>query len=213
MTLNYMFKLGGWAMWPLLLFSIVTMSIIIERFFYFMLHNLKVEDVKKNVLENIKEGRIADALEYCASCPAKLLSAQIFSAGIRVLNLGEHRMEKAMETEASEKINALEGGFNLLLAIGSIAPITGFLGTVSGMIGAFSSIAKADEVNAQLVAGGIFEALITTAYGLSIAIVAVSAYYILIHIVDKFSARVEEAGSEIVTALLVDGYLNGAEKQ
>jgi len=208
-----MFQLGGWAMWPLLLFSIVTMSIIIERFIYFLLHNLKVEHVKKNVLEKIREGKVSEALDYCSSCPKKLLSAHIFSAGLRVLTLGEHRMEKAMETEASEKINALEGGFNLLLAIGSIAPITGFLGTVSGMIGAFSSIAKADEVNAQLVAGGIFEALITTAYGLSIAIVAVSAYYILIHIVDRFSARVEEGGSEIVTALLMDDYVNGAERQ
>ncbi len=203
MSLIDMFQLGGWAMWPLLIFSIAVLSIIIERTVFFLLHNLMVKDVKNNIVNMIKEQKIGEVLEYCVSCPEKVISARIFYAGISVCSLGEHRMEKAMETEASEKISSLEAGFNFLLAIGSIAPITGFLGTVSGMIQAFSSIAHADEVNAQLVAGGIFEALITTAYGLSIAIVAVSAYYILIHIVDNFSSRIEEAGSEIVTNLLI----------
>ncbi len=108
-----------------------------------------------------------------------------------------------MEAVAGEKIGSLENGFNLLIALGSIAPITGFLGTVSGMINAFRSIAEAADVNAQLVAGGIFEALITTAFGLVIAIAAITAYNIFAHVVDKFAARIEKAGSEIVTRLLL----------
>lgn len=132
-----------------------------------------------------------------------ILEGQELIAGLKVHSLGEHRMERAMETEASERINALESGFDLLVAVGSIAPITGFLGTVSGMIGAFQSIANAADVNAQLVAGGIFEALITTAFGLIIAIVAITAYNIFAHIVDKFAAEVEEGGSNIVTRILM----------
>jgi len=108
-----------------------------------------------------------------------------------------------MEAEAGEKIGSLENGFNLLVALGSIAPITGFLGTVSGMISAFRSIANAADVNAQLVAGGIFEALITTAFGLAIAIAAITAYNIFAHVVDKFAARIEKAGSEVVTRILL----------
>jgi biopolymer transport protein ExbB len=112
-------------------------------------------------------------------------------------------MEKAIEAEAAEKINMLERGFNLLVALGSIAPITGFLGTVSGMISAFKSIKDAADVNAQLVAGGIFEALITTAYGLAIAIIAIAGYNIFAHFVDRFTADVEQTGSDVITSLLL----------
>ena len=113
-----------------------------------------------------------------------------------------------MEKAAQEQIGALGNGFDLLVALGSIAPITGFLGTVFGMIGAFQSIATASEVNAQLVAGGIFEALITTAYGLAIAIVTIAGYNIFTHIIDKFASRIEGAGSEIVMSLLSSGHKN-----
>jgi biopolymer transport protein ExbB len=71
------------------------------------------------------------------------------------------------------------------------------------MIGAFKAIANAADVNAQLVAGGIFEALITTAFGLAIAIVAITGYNIFTHVVDKFAAEVEKSGSEIITGILL----------
>jgi biopolymer transport protein ExbB len=70
------------------------------------------------------------------------------------------------------------------------------------MISAFQSIANAADINAQLVAGGIFEALITTAYGLSIALVAIAAYNLFAYFVDRFAANVEEAGNEIISTLL-----------
>jgi len=111
-------------------------------------------------------------------------------------------MEKAVQTYSAEKINKLERGFNLLVAMGSIAPITGFLGTVTGMIGAFQSIMNAADVNAQIVAKGIFEALITTAYGLIIAIIAISFYNIYIHFVDRFTTEVEEVSTDLINTIV-----------
>jgi biopolymer transport protein ExbB len=113
----------------------------------------------------------------------------------------EHRIERAVETEAMSNINSLENGFNFLTALGSLSPLTGFLGTVSGMIGAFRSIAEATEVNAQIVANGIYEALITTVFGLIIAIIAMIAHSIFSHIVDKFAAEVEKSCSELITGI------------
>jgi biopolymer transport protein ExbB len=110
-------------------------------------------------------------------------------------------MEKAVETEAMNCVNSLENGFNFLTALGSLSPLTGFLGTVSGMIGAFKSIAEATEVNAQIVANGIYEALITTVFGLIIAIIAMIAFSIFSHIVDKFAAEVEKSCSELITEI------------
>ena len=113
-------------------------------------------------------------------------------------------MEKAIESEANEKINSLENGFNLLTALASLSPLTGFLGTVSGMISAFQSIANAQDVNAQLVAGGIFEALITTVFGLIIAIIAITGYSLLSHVVDKFSKDIEKLGTDVITATIIN---------
>ena len=103
---------------------------------------------------------------------------------------------------AAREIGSLERGLDLLVALGSIAPITGFLGTVSGMISAFNSIATAADVNAQLVAGGIFEALITTAFGLSIALVAITGYNLFAHFVDRFAAEMEQSGNDLITAIV-----------
>ncbi|MBN2531481.1 MAG: MotA/TolQ/ExbB proton channel family protein [Spirochaetales bacterium] len=208
MSLKELVVMGGWAMWPLMIFSIATISLIIERTIHILFHNLRVKDLKEKTVELIERGDIPGASGYLQNCSRRRVASRILLAGLNVQQLGEHRVERAMETAAQERIGALENGFDLLVALGSIAPITGFLGTVSGMIGAFQSIATASEVNAQLVAGGIFEALITTAYGLAIAIVAIAGYNIFAHIVDKFASRIEGAGSEIVMSLLSSGHRN-----
>jgi len=201
-TLIQFFKLGGWAMWPLLIFSIATVSIVIERFIYILLHNLKVKDLIEPILEKIENNDINGAKEICKKSKKNKIASLILLRGLENEQLGEHRMENIIATEAAKKINDLERGFNFLIALGSLSPITGFLGTVSGMITAFRDIANASDVNAQLVANGIFEALITTAYGLIIAIFAIAFYNIFSHIVDNFTKDIELAGSEMITAII-----------
>lgn len=202
MSMRDLFILGGWAMWPLLVFSVAAVAIIVERSLYLLTHRLGVRDLADEVIEALKMGKIEEAKTICSEQPHRKLAARIFRTAFDSIDLGEHRIERVMEAAAAKQVQSLEKGFDLLLAIGSIAPITGFLGTVSGMISAFRNIAQAADVNAQLVAGGIFEALITTAYGLTIAIAAIAAYNIFVHIVDRFTAAIEEAGNEIITALL-----------
>lgn len=202
MNMKDLFILGGWAMWPLLVFSVAAVAIIIERSLYLLIHRLGVRDLADEILSALEKGKVDAARNTCSTQPRRKLAAQIFKTAFASIDLGEHRIERVMEAAAAKQVQSLEKGFDLLLAIGSIAPITGFLGTVSGMINAFRNIAQASDVNAQLVAGGIFEALITTAYGLTIAIAAIAAYNIFAHIVDRFTAAIEEAGNEIITALL-----------
>ncbi len=202
LTLRDLFLLGGWAMWPLVVFSVATLAIFLERTIVLALSNLKVAPVRDVVMGHINAERITDARAACENAPRRTVVAPVYAAAVDAAGLGESRIERAFETAASRQIHTLERGLDLLLALGSIAPITGFLGTVSGMISAFNSIATAADVNAQLVAGGIFEALITTAFGLAIAIVAITGYNLFAHFVDRFSRDLEEAGNEIVTALI-----------
>jgi biopolymer transport protein ExbB len=201
MTLLDLFQMGGVFMWPLLLFSIATISIAIERAFFITNSNLKVSDLVEKTKSFLDEKNIEGAKDYLSSQKDTRFGAKIFYAILNTAGLSEHRMEKAGEIEAATCINSLENGFDFLNALGSIAPLTGFLGTVSGMIGAFKSIAEATEVNAQIVANGIYEALITTVFGLIIAIVAMVVSSLLSHNVDKFASDVETGCSEFIARL------------
>jgi biopolymer transport protein ExbB len=221
-TILELFKLGGFFMWPLLLFSIAVVAIAIERLIYIFYHNLKVEDLGEKVKDYISQNDYAGASEYLSGLTKRRMAARVLLTLVNraapMVNQGfvnrddedeveperhfsEHRLERTVETEALKCINSLENGFNFLTALGSLSPLTGFLGTVSGMIGAFRSIAEATEVNAQIVANGIYEALITTVYGLIIAIVAMVAHSIFTHIVDKFAAETEQVCSELITEI------------
>jgi biopolymer transport protein ExbB len=208
-SLLELFKMGGVFMWPLLLFSIATIAISLERAVYIFYHNLRMDDLKERVEVYIKTGDIPGARRYLSTLSKRRLGARILLTLVSRADAGagkqlsEQRLEKAVESEALSCINSLENGFNFLTALGSLSPLTGFLGTVSGMIGAFRSIAEATEVNAQIVANGIYEALITTVFGLIIAILAMIPHSLFSHIVDRFAADVEKSCSDLITELAV----------
>ncbi|MDR0447950.1 MAG: MotA/TolQ/ExbB proton channel family protein [Treponema sp.] len=196
-----LFNLGGIFMWPLLVFSVITIAISIDRIIYLCRHKLRIDVLASKVLECIRQGNIKTAADFLEPQKNGSMAARVLLALVNNSDLSEDRLEKTVETEALGCINSLESGFNFLTAIGSLAPLTGFLGTVSGMISAFRSIAEATEVNAQIVANGIYEALLTTVFGLIIAIIAMSVYYLLASFVDRFSVRTEQSCSELITAL------------
>ena len=122
---------------------------------------------------------------------------EIIQNGMDVCSGDPELFVKGIEREAAEVITLLERGLPILASVSTIAPLIGFLGTVSGMINAFDAIANADQVNAKVVAGGIKEALITTAAGLIVAIPAMSFYQILTGKVNGFATEVEEAANRI----------------
>jgi len=205
-TLMELFRMGGIVMWPLLLFSIATVGITLERAIFLIYHNLKIDDLREKVAEAVKNGNPGEAREFLESQKRRRIGARVFLALVNCHRsfgprLSGRRLEKAVEAEAAGSIASLESGFSLLTTLASIAPLTGFLGTVTGMIAAFRSIAEAADVNAQIVAAGIYEALITTVFGLVIAIVAMSAHSVFTNIVDKFASDLEIACSGLIIGI------------
>lgn len=192
-------------MWPLLFFSIAAVAISIERIIYLLYHDLRVDDLALKVSDFAKKGKYKDAAQFLSEQSKRRMGAGIFLALLKRSspgpNFSENRAEMASEAEAMKCVYSLESGFNFLTAIGTISPLTGFLGTVTGMIGAFRAIAEADDVNAQIVASGIYEALVTTVFGLAIAIVAMIFHSIFSHIVNKFVANVESNCSNLIAQL------------
>ncbi|MDR3302259.1 MAG: MotA/TolQ/ExbB proton channel family protein [Spirochaetaceae bacterium] len=201
MSLFELFNMGGLFMWPLLLFSMATVAIALERAIFIFRNNLRLDDLEAQSVAYIRRGDMEGARLYLEKLSARRMGAKILWTMMSHRELSKDLVERVTETQALSCINKLETGFNFLTALGSLSPLTGFLGTVSGMIGAFKSIAEATEVNAQIVANGIYEALVTTVFGLIIAIIAMVAHSLFSHVVDSFASNVEFACSDMLTEL------------
>ncbi|MFH2043555.1 MAG: MotA/TolQ/ExbB proton channel family protein [Pseudomonadota bacterium] len=181
-----MFKSGGPIMYPLLLCSIIAMAIIVDRSFFWILTGMR----RNRELVN-------DVLDLCRKGDWDAVRAR--SAGsnnyvVRVLISGilhrEYSLTKAMESAAAEEIKRMSRYMGVLDTIITVAPLLGILGTVTGIIKSFEVLGAGGLDNPQSVTGGIAEALITTAAGLSIAIPSVFFY-------NYFNSCIQRAGQII----------------
>jgi biopolymer transport protein ExbB len=191
-----LFVVGGWSMWPLLVASIIAMGIIFERIYFFYTTKLIAKGYNQDLQDAIDAGGLSGAEKYLADSSDQRIT-EVLVNGMAVSQNDPEIFSQGVEREAGEIITLLEKGLVVLAAVSTIAPLIGFLGTVSGMINAFDAIANADQVNAKVVAGGIKEALITTAAGLIVAIPAMVFYQYLTSRVNAFTSEVEEAANKI----------------
>ena len=196
MGLVGLFKTGGWAMWPLAFASIIGLGVIFERLYFFFTTKLVSKGYNQELEDALENDGLQGAKEYLESKKEQKIT-QVLADGMAVTKNDPEIFAKGVEREAAEVMLLLERGLGILAAVSTIAPLIGFLGTVSGMINAFDAIANADQVNAKVVAGGIKEALITTAAGLIIAIPAMTFYQYLSSRVNSFGAEIEEAANKI----------------
>ena len=172
---------GGIFMWPIAVLSLAAIAIIFERIattFFFRY------ETRKYLLFLKSRGREGKSL-YDIS-------------GKQLFDMPADEMEKAIEQELQMYFDRMHRTLEYLSAIGSIAPLLGFIGTVSGMISSFQSIASANKVSVTLVAGGISEALITTGFGLIIAVVCLSGEHIFRFYLTLKAHRLEEEISALI---------------
>lgn len=191
------FNLGGPFMWPLLLFSIIVLGVLIERTYVYSKLQFKVSRIGQSILTAVKAGDIAGAKAVCQE-HKKNVAADIFEKALPLIQKSAYDFEKSVESSSIVKVAQLEKNLNIFSTMGNLAPLTGFLGTVSGMISAFKTIALADNVTAKLVAGGIYEALITTEVGLVIAILAVGVNNFFVHKIDSSVNQIQELTDRII---------------
>ncbi|HET9581456.1 MAG TPA: MotA/TolQ/ExbB proton channel family protein [Gemmatimonadota bacterium] len=169
MTLLQLFRDGGFFMWPLLACSILGLAVILVKFVTLRQAKIRTDRLLERVAGLVREGRVDQAIDLCANTRGPV--ASILLTGLHLYEEGATaRTDQAISHAGRIEMAFLEKGLVVLATIANVAPLIGFLGTVAGMILAFGAIEQAGEVEAQLVAGGIKVALITTATGLIIAI-------------------------------------------
>jgi len=199
MDLKDLFIAGGAFMWPILIALIIGIAVSVERFIAFSKAKLDVNKFLDQLGGYVRKGDLNGAESLCDRTRGPV--SAILRAGLSRRDKGLVDVEKAIESAGSIEMAHLEKGLVVLASVSSIAPMLGFLGTVSGMIRAFGEIAAAKNVDASLVAGGIQEALITTASGLVVAIPIQMANNYFIAKVGRYITDMEEASVFLVDQL------------
>ena len=194
------FRAGGVFMWPLLLCSLLGVAVALERAWTLHRAHVNTRKLMTSVLGALREDGVDAAKGVCTKTRGPI--AAILHSGLLRAEKGPEAVEKAIETAGAIEMAFLERGLLILTTITSVAPMLGFLGTVSGMINAFEAIAAAEQVSAKLVATGISEALITTLTGLTIAIPVQSAHNYFVSVIDRFVMEMEESSVDLIDTLV-----------
>ena len=178
---------GGIFMYPIIFCSIVALAIFLERLWVLRRKHIIPLDFINNVESLLKKQKLSDAVFLCQNDVSSI--AKIFLAGLRSTQKGMWLVKEAIEERGSREATVLEKNVDILSTIANLTPLLGLLGTVSGMIKTFNAISVQGIGNPAPLAGGIAEALITTATGLCIAIPTLVCYRFL---KDKASALIFE---------------------
>jgi biopolymer transport protein ExbB len=187
---------GGWLMVPILLCSIIAAAISVERLWTLQRGRIAPTDLLAEVWDAIKGDRLdAQRLkDIRASSPL----GQVLAAGIGNAKRGREIMKEAMEEAAAQVSHDMERYLTSLGVIASISPLLGLLGTVVGMIKVFTALMLEGAGNANVLAGGISQALITTAAGLSVAIPALMFHRFFLRRVDELMVTMEQEAGKLV---------------
>ena len=193
------FEKGGFLMYPIFICSLIAVTIFFERMFYLKSVKTKSNRFVLRVKNLVKKGSIELAISACRKSPTPI--SKIMLAGLMKFGQGRDEMKEAIEDSANQEIPVLERNLSTLSTIGNITPLLGLLGTVFGMVKAFNVIAVMGVGKPEALAGGISEALLTTAFGLSIAIPTIVVYNYLSHRVDKLIREMEVNCVDLVDLL------------
>ena len=193
---------GGWLMVPILLCSVIAAAICVERLWSLQRSRI----TPKNLLAQIWSAVKTEELDThkLRDLRANSPMGQVLAAGVANAKRGRDVMKEAMEETASQVSHDMERYLTSLGIIASISPLLGLLGTVVGMIKVFTALMLEGAGNANVLAGGISQALITTAAGLSVAIPALMFHRFFLRRIDELMITMEQEASKLVDILQGD---------
>jgi biopolymer transport protein ExbB len=192
--------LGGWVMIPLVLLSVLTIYLFIERMITIREAGSDPEAITDRIRDYVRNGDVEGAITYCERKDVPI--TRILKQGLERLGRPISEIQDAVQAAGKHETFELEKRTNLLASISGIAPMLGFFGTVVGMIRAFQEIQNLQgNVNPSVLAGGIWEALITTAAGLLVGILALFAYNFLLERIRRLTNDMERSATDFIDLL------------
>ncbi len=193
---------GGWLMWPILLCSVIALAIVIERSWVLRRRAIMPQDLVSRIWQLHRQARLSD--ERIAEIRNGSALGRMLAAGLVNRFHARETMKEAIQDSGRQVVADLERYLNTLGTIAAVTPLLGLLGTVLGMIEVFGVIMEAGVGNPGVLAGGISQALITTAAGLSVAIPALMFHRYFDNRVDKLAVAMEEQALRLIEVMQGD---------
>ena len=190
---------GGPFMWPILISLVFGLGFALERAYSLVMSSINSQKFFTEVSETLQNKGVDTALELCNDTRGPV--AEIFHAGLLRTHRGLEEVEKAIQNAGSLEMAFLEKNMIWLNTVITVAPMIGFTGTVVGMIGAFDAIKAANDISPAVVAGGISQALLTTAFGLITAMIIQFFQNFFVSRIDKLILDMEENSVKLVDQL------------
>ncbi len=194
---------GGPIMWPIFLCSVIAFAIVIERLIRLRQEQIDTKAFMEQISKSLKRNKVMEALDLCERTGGPI--ATILKAGILKHDRPRNEIREAIEDASIHEVPRLERNLPVLATVAQVAPLLGLLGTVTGLVTAFQVIeAKAtalNPVNPGDLAGGIWQALLATTFGLCVAIPTYVAYNYLVSRVDGFVLDMERSATDLLNIL------------
>lgn len=205
LTLMQLLEKGGPVMYPLYLCSILVVGFTVERLLNLRRRKVAPEGLLGELRALLdRPERTVDAGQVASLCEAQPSPlARVVSAGARRANRTVLEVEKAMEDTSAREVVRLQRNNRVFSGVASVAPLLGLLGTATGIIRAFMTVAAMQDAlgKSELLAGGIYEALVSTAAGLTIAIAALVLYLFFQERVERLVSEMDDAATELAERL------------
>lgn len=190
---------GGWVMYPILILSIMAFYIFFERYFTLRKANKDESSLMFQVRELIKQGNLSAAQSLCKQSNTPI--ARMLQKGLLRIGKPIKEIEGAIENVGKIEVAKLEKNISILGIVAGIAPMFGFVGTISGVIKIFYNISLSDNISMGSIAGGLYEKMITSAAGLIVGILAYIGHHVLNLMVDKIILKLETESIDFIDLL------------
>ena len=190
---------GGGFMWPILAVLIVGCALVIERLYHLIKGLSSNEDTANKISDCIKSNNLQEAQNQCDSTVGPV--ANLCHVAIDSATEGPEETEKSLDQAGTIEMASLEKNMSWISLCIAIAPMIGFLGTVWGMIEAFNDIKMANDISPAVVAGGISVALLTTAFGLVVALILQLLQNTVMYIIDNQVVTLQKSTSLVINSI------------
>lgn len=194
---------GGIFMYPIIFCSVVALAVFLERIWILRRRNIIPDEFVRSVEDLVKKQKISEALFLAQGNSSSI--GRIFFAGLKNAGRGLWLVKEAIEERGDREAVGLEKRIGILATVANLAPLLGLLGTVSGMIRSFNVISLEGTGNPAHLAGGIAEALITTAAGLCVAIPTLVCHRILKDKAESLIFDMEENSLKLIETIQKHG--------
>lgn len=197
---NDAFREGGWGMWLILVLSIASVGVMVDRAVYLYRATIDKRQFMGLMNRLLSQGNVAQAIKVCSGTPKPL--TRVVQAGLSRVNKSDAEVQAAMDETALREIPLIERRTGYLAMIGNVATLAGLLGTIIGLIHSFGAVGGVDaSQKATLLAKGISEAMNCTAFGLLVGIVSLLAFSLLNGKTQTLLDDINEVSAQVMNLL------------